>query len=77
MNGNQLARFGYILIGIWCVLILIIGIGHVVEATSFGLHDCITALAVISGLWAQAAFHILPVGSHEVTGPTPSPPSAS
>lgn len=74
MNGNQLARFGYLLIGIWFVLICIIGLGHVVEATSFGLHDCITALAVISGLWAQAAFHILPVGT---PGPTPAPPSSS
>ena len=56
MTHKQRAIFGFMLLGIWALLIGIIAIGHVEEQTSFGLRDCITGLAFLSGSWAQATF---------------------
>lgn len=68
MTAGQRALFGFILLGVWAALIAVIAIGHVEEATSFGLHECIAGLAFLSGSWAQATF-----GHVAKDEPTPQP----
>ena len=56
MNEKWKALYGF------CLLLSIVGlaaaiaIGHVEEKTSYGLHDILTALFVLSGGWASWAF---------------------
>ena len=69
--------FGLVLITIWAILIIVIALGKVEEATSFGLRDCITGLAFLSGSWAQATFgHTTPKDLPLPTATPPSPPSS-
>lgn len=48
--------FGIIALLMLCALAALLGLGHVEEKTSYGLHDIITILAVLSGNFAQWAF---------------------
>jgi hypothetical protein len=56
MNERWKAVYGF------CLLLSIVGLAaaialaHVEEKTSYGLHDILTALFVLSGGWASWAF---------------------
>ena len=58
MTRFELLRmiYGYILLVSLVTLILIIGVGHVEEKTSYGLTDLIGILAVLAGQFGQWAF---------------------
>lgn len=56
MTHHARAIFGFALLGIWAALIAVIALGKVEAATSYGLLPCITALAGLSGAYAQSTF---------------------
>lgn len=56
MTPNSRAYFGFALLGVWAALIGVIALGNVRPDNSYGLLPCITALAGLSGAYAQSTF---------------------
>ena len=57
--------FGFLLLLLLATLAAIIGLGKVEQTTSYGLQDILGGLLVLSGGYAQWAFHDKPASNPE------------
>lgn len=74
-SETQRMIFGFMLLIILATLTARVALGHVEEATSYGLMPLITCLATLAGAFAQWAFSAKPVDKPEDDKkPTVTPP---